>query len=1182
MAAKYGQTWWGQQWLKSLDHIDFDNRLPRGRTYANKGAVKDIKVEGGTISARVQGSRPSPYKVTIRVPPFDKKEKEELVSRISNDPVLISRLLNGELDPALLDLAAGLGISVFPRKWSDFDMNCSCPDWAVPCKHLAAVVYKLSSEIDNNPFLVFDLHQLDLVKALKGRNIRIEAGAETRFPTVAEVLGIGEKKKAAKPTVTEEKVEQTFRQLHYSVLPDLLEPLVRILPDTPPFYVHGNFRELYEKYLKRVSRTVQNIFSGKTGLQEPEEVFTRSKRKAPPEFRLRFGDTLSLLYDENFELTITCSGETLTAAQLAAALHELPPAQLPDYDAGVAALYHLQLLALNLLNKGAVVPQLFVNAANDYRIRWLPALLDRQVRELLQQAGPNIPPGLLAFRSGKTVSPCPEEVLSLCSFFLTHFIASWSAPEKIDDITDLFFRAGPQAFSGVGEKAFPLGIAAWLSRLHLTRRQYVPVLEIEIAGPDAFALHLQVEDRSDAQSLPVPLAKVLSQKSFDQQRYAILQSVTLLGNFITGLDRYLQSGAREPIVLDPPALAAFLFDMLPAIRLLDVRTILPKALREIYRPQVSVRLTANAKNEASGFIRLDDLLQFDAQVAIGDEFLSEAEFLKLIKRSNGIVQFRNQYVYLDPKELQKLQKALQQPAKMSGVELLRTALAGDFQGAPVQMTAEVQDLIKELTDQKGTSLPAGLQARLRPYQLSGFSWMYRNTRIGFGSLIADDMGLGKTLQVITTILKFKEEGWLDQQPVLVVAPTSLLTNWSRELQRFAPSLRYRVYHGGARKLEKEEFDVLLTSYGLARSDLAVLKKQKWFAVVTDEAQNIKNNEAAQTKAVKSIPARTYIAMSGTPVENRLSEYWSIMDFANPGLLGNLPSFLKTFARPIQNEHDEKALQQFKKITAPFLLRRLKKDKSIIADLPDKVEQDQFCTLTPEQAALYETTLDKALNAINEVGEEKEQLFKRQGLVLQMIMALKQICNHPAQFLKNKKGGATDSGKSVLLLELLETITASHEKTLIFTQFTEMAEMLQGFIREKFGYEPLYLHGQQSRKQRDEVVERFQTVPHERIFILSLKAGGTGLNLTAAQNVIHYDLWWNPGVEAQATDRAYRIGQQKNVLVHRFITQGTFEERINEMIQSKKELAELSVSVGENWIGNLSGKELKNLFALTPG
>ncbi len=1174
--VRYGQTWWGKQWLQSLDNIDYNNRLPRGRSYANKGAVKEVKIGGNTITAKVQGSRPRPYQIRIIVPPFSAPDKERLVQRISENPVLISRLLNRELDPGILPIAESLGIKVFPHQWDDFDMDCSWPDWAVPCKHLAAVIYKVCSEIDNNPFLLFQLHGLDLVQALKAKNVAISEQAETRFLTVEEVLQLSNKEGEKERTA--EYKERAFMQLSYTDISNILEPLVRILPDAPPFYLHGNFREVYEKYLKKVAKTVQNIFSGKTALDYEQEFYGSKKKKVPQEFSLQFGDELSLAYDSDFDLTITRSGEEITAYQLTKALHALPASQLPDYDASVGALHQLQLLSLNLLQQGAVVPQLFISGQKQYRVRWLPARLDENVSTLLQQAEENLPNRLLLYQNGKETKACGDVALQVCSIFLTHFMAAWSRPDKWDPVVGLFFEAMPQPFNRFGEQAFPSGIAAWLNRFHITHQQYVPVLKIEEADEEQFAISLEVENRSQPQELPVSLEKVLSQKAFEKLRYPILQSITLLGNFISGLDNYLQAGARRPIVMQAQAFAAFLFEMLPAIRLLNIKTMLPKALQHIFKPQTTVRLKARSK-DASGFIRLDDLLSFDWQVAVGNAFLNEDEFLNLIRRTHGIVRFRNQYVYLDPKEVERLQKALQQPPKMSGLELLRTALSEEYLGTPVQMTAEVRQLIQTLTEQKETPLPAGLQATLRPYQLTGYAWLYRNTQIGFGSLIADDMGLGKTLQVIAALLRYKEEGWLQGAPALVVAPTSLLTNWSRELEKFAPVLRYQVYHGGARKLDGSGFDVLLTSYGLARSDHAVLKKQKWFAVITDEAQNIKNSDTAQTKAVKSLSARTYIAMSGTPVENRLSEYWSIMDFANRGLLGSLNFFQAHFARPIQNQHDTTVLDRFKKITAPFLLRRLKSDKSIISDLPDKLELNQYCTLTKEQAALYETTVQRALKAIEAVGSEKEKMFERQGLVLQMIMALKQVCNHPAQFLKNKNRDAGLSGKVQLLLELLEPVHSNHEKTLIFTQFTEMAVMLQGFIKEKFGYEPLYLHGGQSRRQRDEIVQRFQTVPHERIFILSLKAGGTGLNLTAAQNVMHYDLWWNPAVEAQATDRAYRIGQKKNVMVHRFITQGTFEEKINEMIQSKKELAEMSVGTGESWIGNLSGKELKEIFEL---
>jgi len=348
--------------------------------------------------------------------------------------------------------------------------------------------------------------------------------------------------------------------------------------------------------------------------------------------------------------------------------------------------------------------------------------------------------------------------------------------------------------------------------------------------------------------------------------------------------------------------------------------------------------------------------------------------------------------------------------------------------------------------------------------------------------------------------------------------------------------------------------------------------------VIDEAQNIKNNDAAQSKMVKSLSSNLRIAMSGTPVENRLSEFWSIMDFTNKGYLGNEKTFKEDFASPIQLFNDELAISRFRKVTAPFLMRRLKSDKSIISDLPDKIEQNEYSTLTKPQAMLYEKTLQIAMEEIEGITDSDHQsLFKRQGLVLQMILALKQICNHPTQFLKNGKIDAALSGKTILLLDMLESIIDSGEKVLIFTQFREMGNLLQQFISERFDEEAMFLHGGCNIKQRQEMVDRFQNNRADKIFLLSLKAAGTGLNLTAATQVIHYDLWWNPAVEAQATDRAYRIGQKKNVQVHRFITKNTFEERIDEMIQKKKHLADMTVATGENWIGKFSNKELREIF-----
>ena len=372
----------------------------------------------------------------------------------------------------------------------------------------------------------------------------------------------------------------------------------------------------------------------------------------------------------------------------------------------------------------------------------------------------------------------------------------------------------------------------------------------------------------------------------------------------------------------------------------------------------------------------------------------------------------------------------------------------------------------------------------------------------------------------------------------------------------------------------KEADILLTTYGVARTDAAKLQKYRWLVLVIDEAQNIKNPATAQTKAIKKIKASVKIAMSGTPVENRMSEYWSVFDFANKGYLNTLKKFKSDYAKPIEADRDLVKLEKFKKITAPFIMRRVKSDKSIIKDLPEKIEQDQFCQLTPEQAAIYQNIVDSTMKRV-----EKSKGIERKGLVLMLITALKQICNHPYQYLKKGDKAPNLSGKILLLFQLIQQTLDNGEKTLIFTQYQQMGSLLVEFLAEQFQLDVPFLHGGISRKGRDAMVEDFQNNRSTRVMILSLKAGGTGLNLTAASSVIHYDLWWNPAVEAQATDRAYRIGQKRNVMVHRFITQNTFEEKINELLQVKKELANLTVANGEKWIGEYGNEELRELVSL---
>jgi ERCC4-related helicase len=852
-----------------------------------------------------------------------------------------------------------------------------------------------------------------------------------------------------------------------------------------------------------------------------------------------------------------------------------------DFEPSVAAYHKLLYAAVHLTANGMIIPQIVQLDDKRFAIRWLPATMDNRVKTIVEKLSAILPDGLLQIkkivRKKTETSIIENQTIEVLSILIGKFVSRLHKPSYGDLFEDLFFNNKVYAFTAVGENALSGGIKAWLNRYYLTAETYKPVITVSELPMDTFDVQISVEDATKPDSLPVPLANILKQKQYEKQRFKILQGVSLLNPFIRGLDTHINLGGEAPIHFSNSEFAPFLMDVLPAVRLLDIKIMLPKSLQSLLRPKVSVKL--KKKSDGTGLVSLYDLLSFDWQVALGETIVSPAEFEKLLKNASRLFKFKENYIYVSDADIEKLRKAYTSEKPMSPYQLLHAALAEEYDGAPVTLSDEVRDLIKELTSAEDIPLPEGLQAQVRPYQHRGFSWMYRNSRIGFGSIIADDMGLGKTLQVISILLKFKEEKSIDKKhKALVVVPTGLLTNWQAEIEKFAPSLTSHIFHGQARDLTQFDADVMLTTYGVLRSDYETIKKHKWQAMIIDEAQNIKNHDTAQSKAVKNIPANIRIAMSGTPVENRLTEFWSIMDYANKGYLGSVKMFKDDYANPIQLYSDEKVAEKFRKITAPFMMRRMKTDKTIISDLPDKIEQNQFAQLTKQQAALYQKTMLAAMEEIEGCeGKDQQTLFKRQGLVLQMILALKQICNHPTQFLKNGKFDASLSGKTELLFELLDSILESNEKVLIFSQFAEMGKLLQRFIAERFGEQPMFYHGGCSVKQREEMINRFQHNRADKIFLLSLKAAGTGLNLTAASHVIHYDLWWNPAVENQATDRAYRIGQKNNVMVHRMICKNTFEERIDEMIQKKKHLAEMTVATGENWIGKLSNKELRDIF-----
>ncbi|MFD7653908.1 DEAD/DEAH box helicase [Actinosynnema sp. NPDC059797] len=649
------------------------------------------------------------------------------------------------------------------------------------------------------------------------------------------------------------------------------------------------------------------------------------------------------------------------------------------------------------------------------------------------------------------------------------------------------------------------------------------------------------------------------------------------------LDRAL--AAKRPVELELDVEGAY--DFLTHAGLLaqaGFGVLLPSWWRQPSRLGLTLEVTSRgtagtvAKESELG---LKVLVDYRWELSLGDERLTEAELTALAKAKVPLVRVRGQWVHVDRKRLAAGLAFLGRGGgRMTAAQvLLHSGLHPDDAALPlplngVRATGWLGDLLSGEAEQRLEPVehPPGLVGELRPYQRRGLAWLAFLDRLGLGACLADDMGLGKTVQLLALEAHNRRHG--DRPPTLLVCPMSVVGNWQREAARFTPGLRVRVHHGAGRALDTD-CDLVVTTYAVVARDADQLARVEWDRVVLDEAQNIKNSATRQSRAVRALPARHRVALTGTPVENRLAELWSIMDFANPGVLGSLSTFRARFAVPVERHHDEDAALRLRRITGPFVLRRLKTDPRVITDLPDKIEVTQLCTLTAEQASLYQAVVDDMFARIAEV-----RGIQRRGVVLGTMSKLKQVCNHPAQLLGDSSRVAGRSGKLARLEEVLEEALADGDKALCFTQFTEFGALVAPHLAARFDTEVLFLHGGTPKKARDEMVRRFQEEGGPSVFVLSLKAGGTGLNLTAANHVIHLDRWWNPAVEDQATDRAFRIGQRNHVQVRKFVCVGTLEERIDRMIEEKRGLAQLVVGAGEDWLTELSTGELRELLALS--
>ncbi len=582
---------------------------------------------------------------------------------------------------------------------------------------------------------------------------------------------------------------------------------------------------------------------------------------------------------------------------------------------------------------------------------------------------------------------------------------------------------------------------------------------------------------------------------------------------------------------------------------------------------------------------LHEKVRLDWAALLGDQPVTMEELQELARRPGELQQLRGRWLRVDTVSVRDALRFLRnRPSReLSAREALREVFSVNVTN--LRTAGWISSLVDRLRDPaqiRDLPAPPGLTGELRAYQRRGYAWLNFLSSFGLGACLADDMGLGKSIQLLALLAGRHESGArLPGHPVLLVCPTSVLGNWQREAAKFFPQLKVYLHHGAQRPRGRDlaalatQHDLVLTSYALVHRDQAPLAEIPWDGIVLDEAQNIKNFDTKQARAVRHLPAEFRVALTGTPVENHVRDLYSLMEFLNPGLLGSARDFQNRFFKPIQQYQDERAMKQLRTLTAPFVLRRLKTDRAVISDLPEKLEFKTYCKLTREQRRLYEDVINGCF-----VDLEGRSSMQRRGLILATISRLKQVCNHPAQVLKEEGPLAGRSGKLARLTEMLEEVREAGEKALIFSQFAEMGQLLTTHLRSAFGEEVHFLHGGTPRRERDRMVTHFEQPTGPKLFVLSLKAGGTGLNLTAANHVFHYDRWWNPAVENQATDRAFRIGQQRSVQVHKFLCMGTVEERIDTILEMKKGLADRVVESGEVWLTELSNDELRDLFSLS--
>jgi len=1175
----YGVTPWGRWFIDVLDSYQMGERLERGRRYANAGKVLSLELKEGKAVAKVEGNYSPFYKVIISFPPL--AEAEKVYKLIEKDPQLMARIAAGELPETFLEKLKKDGINLIPRRWREMKRSCTCPDHGDPCKHMAALYYIIAGEIDANPHILFRLRGMDL---------------SSRF-------GKAVVHKIAPPfTVTFSKEQETEKtnlnnQLEFEEIPYCGELITSLLPPEPPFCKRDFSAVMAEFYHRCASvREWESALDDDDSLEQTEHDFSRSVWTVHCP-NLVPGVEPSLLAQD-----INGIKKRYTLYQ---AFKYFVRFSSEDGTASYSFLFYLFKFLNLVCSSGAFIPYVVNNEDDTLKIIWRPFenlppvskmlnLIAQRECEMLSSSHV-----LKINFSKKQVNTSGKQTVSgrsVVDILSSSFLSEWvrnrfmlirndfsrndfhrgnynkQGNEEYKQLLNLFYLGMFIDVSTPAKRSLPIAIDRWLSVLHINFSAYhyaINIKDLSARGDGGanvmnFAMSMDVitDEETSEQSSGVkktPLSKI---RDLD-----ILKAPIALSNYLPEIKELF---TNQKIILSETCLVSFLDTASSLLTRLGMTVNLPKALARELRP----RLVIKAKNEGGAslvsYLDLDALQEFEWQVAIGDEVMTVQEFEKLVRLKQAMVRFKDGFVKMQAEELSRLLKR----AKTS-VPNANDFLKAHFTGDSVLAFNE-RETINKIFIEHNYPIPASLNASLRPYQIRGYNWICSLLLSGFGCILADDMGLGKTIQSITAILRLKEEKLLNKKTeghhgCLVVAPAALLNNWEKEFSRFAPSLIVTRYHGSERRFDKKS-DVFLTTYQTTVRDAEKLKKMTFSLLLVDEAHLMKNTQTRISRTVKNLRSVYRLALSGTPVENRLEDLRSLFDFILPGYLGDAKTFKDQYRHPIEVERNREKAEALQKITSPFLLRRLKTDKNIIKDLPEKIVTNEYAVLEKEQAALYKSVVAESMKKSKEM-DPKE----RSSLIFYLLTSLKQICNHPRVYDKESPATAELSGKAQLLVTLLQEILANKEKTLVFSQYVETLDCLDKIIKKELGEAALIYHGGLSQEKRAETINKFQNDPAARILLISLKAGGLGLNLTAASRVIHYDLWYNPAVENQATDRAFRIGQKRTVFVHRFITKNSFEEKIDTMISAKQELADMTVKSGESWLAKMSHEELKNIF-----